>query len=547
VTTAAVSETAPGGGPQLFAGSGVLLRFVVRRDRVRLAVWVLSLAALTVYGAVVLDVTYPTAADRQGRAAVQANPAAVLLSGPGYGLENYTLGALVANEVALAVMVAAAIMSIQLVVRNTRAEEESGRAELVRAGVVGRRAALTAALLETALANAAVALAMTAGLVGAGLAVVDSLALAAGIAVSGLVFGAVAACTAQLTEHARAASGAALAVLATAVLLRGVGDVMERGGSLLSWLSPIGWAQQTRAFVDLRWWPLLLPVVLIAVLTAVGYRLVGLRDVGAGLLPARPGPAGASALLAGPATLAFRLQRAAVLSWAVALLLMGMVFGSLADEVAAMVGGNARLQEAFAALGASDPTDAFLGATALYLALGVGAFAVGSVLRLRTEEAAGRMELLLATALDRRRYLGAVLGVTAFASFLLLVAAGLGTGLAAAAVRGEPGLVLAQLGAQLVHLPAVLVLGGTAALLVALVPRAAALAWAVVTWTLLLGLFGGLLGLPESVLKTSPFGWTPVIPAEPFQPAPVVVLTLVAGLLGLAAVLAFRRRDVPTT
>jgi ABC-2 type transport system permease protein len=344
VTTAAVSETAPGGGPQLFAGAGVLLRFVVRRDRVRLAVWVLSLAALTVYGAVVLDVTYPTAADRQGRAAVQANPAAVLLSGPGYGLENYTLGALVATEVALAVMVAAAIMSIQLVVRNTRAEEESGRAELVRAGVVGRRAALTAALLETALANAAVALAMTAGLVGAGLAVVDSLALAAGIAVSGLVFGAVAACTAQLTEHARAASGAALAVLATAVLLRGVGDVMERGGSLLSWLSPIGWAQQTRAFVDLRWWPLLLPVVLIAVLTAVAYRLVGLRDVGAGLLPPRPGPAGASTLLAGPATLAFRLQRAAVLSWAVALLLMGMVFGSLADEVAAMVGGNARLQ-----------------------------------------------------------------------------------------------------------------------------------------------------------------------------------------------------------
>ena len=88
---------------------------------------------------------------------MQANPAAVLLSGPGYGLDDYTLGAMVANEVALAVMVAAAIMSIQLVVRNTRAEEESGRAELVRAGVVGRRAALTAALLETALANAAIA------------------------------------------------------------------------------------------------------------------------------------------------------------------------------------------------------------------------------------------------------------------------------------------------------------------------------------------------------------------------------------------------------
>ena len=29
------------------------------------------------------------------------NPAAVMLSGPGYGLDDYTLGAMVANEVAL--------------------------------------------------------------------------------------------------------------------------------------------------------------------------------------------------------------------------------------------------------------------------------------------------------------------------------------------------------------------------------------------------------------------------------------------------------------
>ena len=114
-------------------------------------------AALTVYGAVVLDAHLPDRRRPAGAAAVQANPAAVLLSGPGYGLDDYTLGAMVTNEVALAVMVAAAIMSIQLVVRHTRAEEESGRAELVRAGVVGRRAALTAALLEAAVANAGIA------------------------------------------------------------------------------------------------------------------------------------------------------------------------------------------------------------------------------------------------------------------------------------------------------------------------------------------------------------------------------------------------------
>ena len=54
-------------------------------------------------------------------------------------------------------MVAVAIMSIQLVVRHTRAEEESGRAELVRAGVGRPPCPLTAALALAALADAAVA------------------------------------------------------------------------------------------------------------------------------------------------------------------------------------------------------------------------------------------------------------------------------------------------------------------------------------------------------------------------------------------------------
>ena len=38
-------------------------------------------------------------------------------------------------------------MAILLVVRHTRAEEETGRAELVGAGVVGRHAPLAAALI----------------------------------------------------------------------------------------------------------------------------------------------------------------------------------------------------------------------------------------------------------------------------------------------------------------------------------------------------------------------------------------------------------------
>ncbi|MGW6229320.1 ABC transporter permease, partial [Cellulosimicrobium cellulans] len=140
-------------------GWTTLLRFVLRRDRVRIPVWTASIALLFGYAAVALDTLYPTAADRQARAALVSSPAGIMLSGPQYGIEDYTLGAMIANEMALTVMVAVAIMSISLVVRHTRAEEETGRAELVRAGVVGRHAPATAAFVAALVANGAIALA----------------------------------------------------------------------------------------------------------------------------------------------------------------------------------------------------------------------------------------------------------------------------------------------------------------------------------------------------------------------------------------------------
>ena len=92
-------------------------------------------------------------------------------------------------------------------------------------------------------------------LTGYGFAVLDSAALSLGITGAATVFGALAAVTAQLWRQARTATGAAMGALALAVLVRGIGDVIDPSGSALSWFSPIAWAQQMRSFVDVRWWP----------------------------------------------------------------------------------------------------------------------------------------------------------------------------------------------------------------------------------------------------------------------------------------------------
>jgi ABC-2 type transport system permease protein len=467
-----------------------------------------------------------------------------MFSGPAFGADRYTLGAMVANELGLTVMIAAGIMSILLVVRHTRAEEENGQAELLLAGAVGWRAPLTTAVGLMVLSDLAVGLLIAAGLVGTGLAAVDSIAFGAGLALTGMVFGAVAAGTAQLFEHGRAASGAALAALGLAAVVRGIGDTLEDGGSPLSWLSPIAWAQQTRPYVELRWTPLLLSVAAIAVLLGWAYALNGRRDFAAGFVAPRRGPVDASPSLAGPVGLLVRVQRGTVVGWAVALALLGATFGSLTSEAADMIADNPVLAEVSGRAGGSF-TDAFLAVSSLYLAFGAAAFAVTSVLRLRVEETTGRAELLLAHPVGRRRLLGSALAVAVLSALLLLVVGGLGTGLAAAASLGDAALIRTGLGASLAYAPAVLVVAALVALLVGVAPRWSALGWVVLAWALLTGMFGPLLDLPDWALRLSPFGWVPAVPAEAVSAASLTGLALVAGAVAVAALAGFGRRDIP--
>ena len=118
-----------------------------------------------------------------------------------------------------------AVAVILTVIRHTRADEETGRTELLDSTAVGRYASLTAALLLSFGAS------MLTGLIGFARTAhastsppPGSLAFGLALAGSGLVFTAVAAVAAQLSPSARFARGAAFAVLAAAFTLRAVGD-----------------------------------------------------------------------------------------------------------------------------------------------------------------------------------------------------------------------------------------------------------------------------------------------------------------------------------
>lgn len=534
-------------GDGTFAGTGTLLRFNLRRDRIRLPVWVLSLGLIMASAPSTYVGLYPSAQDRVTQGAVIAgNPAMKALTGPGFGIDNYTYGAMMANEYLGFMLIFVGLMTAFMVVRHTRTEEETGRAELLRASTVGRHAHLAAALLTASIASVALGLIVAVGMGASGVQTVDwkgSLLFGATFTVTGLVFAGVAAITAQVFPFGRAASGLAGVVIGLAYTLRALGDTADNA---LVWLSPIGWMQQTRVYVDDLWWPVLLGLAAAVALMAVAFALVDRRDLGAGLRAERAGAAVGAARLGTPVGFAWRLHRASVIWWAVAMFALGATYGS-ATDIMDSYADNEVIQQMMAAIGGGSLAESWMSMICAIIAVVATIFSVIAALRARREETDGRAEALLATGLSRTRWLASHVVVAMAGGLLMLTVSGLGLGLGAAASTGEPRWFGDLLTAQLAYAPA---LWATAALAVAvfgLVPRANGLSWALLGWSVLATYFGALLRLPQWLLDLSPYQHIPRMPAADFTPAPLVVLTLVAAVLIAAGVVGFRRRDLEAT
>ncbi|MGW5419583.1 ABC transporter permease [Streptomyces sp. NPDC003943] len=518
------------------AGTASLTRLALRRDRLMLPVWALVTGGLVASGAGSLQSLYGTAAQRAELAAsMTANSSMRSLYGPVF---DDSLGGLVAWRFGTFAAVLAAVMSLLIVVRHTREEEETGRQEMLSAGAVGRRAPLTAALLAALTANTAVVLIVTAGLARQG----TSGALALGLAIggTGMVFATMAAIVAQLTESARLAKGLTGGLLGLAFVLRAAGDAgTADGGSVLTWLSPVGWAENIRAFDadGERWWVPALVAAAVLVQTAVAYGLTARRDVGMSFLPTRPGPADGRLATAG--ALAWRLQRGTLLGWSLGFLLGGLVFGGMVEGAADIVGDNEQARQIFERMGGQSAlTDAFLATMVGLFGMVAALFAVGSVLRLHGEETSQRAEPLLAGPVGRLRWAAGHLVVAFAGSALILLLSGVGLALSYGRELGP------ILGAALAQVPAVWTLAGLAVLLWGAVPKAAAAAWGVAGVCLALGWIGPALDLPQAALDLSPFGHLPKLPGGDMAWTPVLVLTALASALTAAGLAGLRRRDM---
>lgn len=526
-------------------GVGPLTRFALRRDRVRLPLWALLLVVLVVGVAASWDRIYPDAGDRlQLLAIVSANPALSALLGPLH--DPLSTGSLTEWRITSGVLFVLGMVFSTTITRHVRAEEQSGRAEMLMAAPFARLAPLLAAVLVTLITAVVFVAGAVVLLWPLGIPVTGSLLFASALASCALVFAAISAIANQVFRSARAITGAAGGALLVFWIISALGNIQD---SWLVWLSPFGWAQRVDAYGAGHWWVVGLALAVAALGMLVAVRLQARRDLAGGLIPQRPGAASASDRLRGAHSLAWRLESGTVIGWVVGFAFAALFVGFSRDALIGFANSSPQLARIIEALGGTGPIlEVFV---AFYIgAAGVatGFLAVAMVLRLRAEEDAGHAEVVLATRTGRTAWASAYYVLALIGSLLVLMVLGVILGLLFGLPAGEGlGQVGPVTGAAVSWLAPALFMAGLTLALVGLLPKYATAAWIVMTAFAVVTELGTVFGLPSWALNLSPFSHLAKAPAQAVAAAPLVWLTAGGVLLAVAGFIGIRTRDVRST
>jgi len=515
-------------------GAGLLARQAFRRDRLMITLWTLGLVGVCYASAAATESLYATTTERVHAAeAINNTPAIVALYGP--ILDVHSLGELAMTKLTVLYAAFVAVLFVLLVRRHTRVEEESGRTELVGGTAVGRDAPLVAAVVEASCVAVLIAGLAAASDVAGGLPVSGSVAFGCSWLGVGLVSIGLTAVCCQLSASARTCAAIAAGALGVLYVLRAVGDT---SWDWVGWLSPLGWSTRLRAWSDPRWWVLGLYVVLALVLLVAASLLRSRRDLGAGVIAARPGPAVGAPRLGDAIALAVRGHLPMLAVWTFAAAAMAVVFGAIAPNVSDLLDSDTarKMIERLGGVGVIE--EALIAAVLTILALVLTSFGITVVGHAGNDEHDGRTEQVLATATSRSRAFAATTLVAFLGSAWLLLVTGVG--LAVGYGRSFGDVIVAGLG----QVPAVWLVIALAVLAWACRSNGTLIGWVLLAVFLTLGQVGELLQLPGWVLGLSPYHHPPSMPVADFSPGSAAGLTGVTAAVLAAAWWQFSRRDI---
>ncbi len=533
-------------------GLKTFLVLILRRDRLKLPLaifgFVLSVVAMfpmlrDVYGdAESIAMIYNT---------LSMNPAMLFLTGP---IDSPTFAAFMTLETVIWWGLLIAFIDTMFIVRHTRHNEEIGAQELLLSGQTHRSTGLIAAILMVALLNTLVAAGTGIGLqTVASVGAEQSWLYAISFGLFGIVWAAIAAVVVQLVESGRSANGMLAGLIGVAFIVRGIGDFLGKmtasgthEAAWISQLSPFGWLQATKSLTSPNWEPLIVSAAVSIVTVGIALLLLERRDVGAGLLPSRAGRARASWLLKSSMGLTLKLQKGIFIGWLIGIIVMVATIGALVPQMSGVFDSSTHLANIITTIGGTGAlVPSFMSAMITITSLMVFAYAIQGLMRLRSEEASGHLENILATGTSRLYWLGRHVDTIISSGVALLIVVGGGLALCTNALSSEQLDVWQYTFAGLSYVPILLLFVGIYVLLFGILPRLAGLVtWSYFGFVAFMSWIGPILQVDEKIMSLSVVHHIAAPPSEDIKLAPLAIIAVVSIAFIIVGMIGWYRRDL---
>ncbi|MFT4147680.1 MAG: hypothetical protein QM632_02660 [Micrococcaceae bacterium] len=538
----------------MFTGTKELLILILKRERVKLPLWILGITLSLIAMVPTLKGLYGSQESLTSLYnLIGTNPSFLFLTGP---MDKPTFGALFTIETLLWWGLAIAFMNTLFIISHTRQDEEIGALELILSARVHRFAGLISALIVAFFANLLITL-----LIGGGLSMMNVdwqdgniWLYATSLGLFGFTWAAIAAVIAQLFASSHTANSVLASLIALTFVVRGFGDFLgtKNSNGLLeaawpSYLSPFGWLEMAKPLVFASWQPLWLFAIPLAVFIPLSFYLLSNRNLGSGIIPARKGKTRASAFLQTPLGLTWKLQKNIFFAYLTAVTAMATMIGSLVPQIANVYKNSPQIEQLFEAMGGTNSMiPAFITSMLVFIVMMVIAYALQALGKLRSEESHGRLEVLLSTKLSRIHWLGLHSLIALFGSAVLLLFSGL---LLALSVNASAKDLHINFGnyilSALQYWPIVALFVGLYLLLFGLFPKASGtVTWFYFGFVAFIAWLAPMLNLKQWILNLSPMAHIASAPAQEIKAEPIAVVTLLAAVLIGIGIYFWRNRDV---
>ncbi len=527
--------------------TGALLKVTLKRDWLKISIWLVALVGIFVAVAAKFNQIYGTKSQIAVITGTLRSKAMVALMGP-VTSGHLNTAIIFASEMMAFWGLFIIIFNDSLAVGATRGQEESGLTEMILGGhPVGRLAPLAAAALELLIADG-----LFVGLTGLGLSIaampgsdtVGNWLFAIILGAVGATFGMIALIFAQLVADSHNVIIYNSAFLGLAYLIRMVTDVQNPGAT---WFSPFGWIEKGQIYTSNNWLPVLLLVILGLAAFAVAIGLNLNRDIDVGLIHVRAGKR-RSQFLRGPATLLFWNQRMVSLFWLLGMALLGASYGSVFNSIGKIVDQSPVVQQVLGQTGIRhmQTTQLLSFVSLLGVIYGVLAIVGGAMVvsQLGREERRGMLQLIQAKPQSRTYLLATYVIYGIVLSAAILFVALTATMVVGNAVLKQPLAATAFFKTFVATLPELALFISIVVMLIGILPRWQPISWALLGGAFILTYFGRLMDLPTWALKLSPFYWFRKVPQEAINVGPVLWMLGGAIVLMMIGFVGYRRRDV---